>query len=74
MNCPICGAEALNATPGNFDGLIVECKHCGTYDIPDDALNALIRLDFNARKAALEKAAAIAPSGARPSIDRSLLK
>jgi hypothetical protein len=74
MNCPICGAEALNATPGNFDGLIVECRHCGTYDIPDDALNELIRRDFDARKAALKKAASIAPPGARPSIDRWLLK
>ena len=73
MDCPICGAEAKNSTPGNFDGLVVECKHCGTYDIPDNALNALIRLDFDARKSALEKAKEAAPSGGRPSISRAYL-
>ena len=50
MNCPVCGAEAKNSTPGDFDGLIVECKHCGNYKIRDDALNAFLRLDFDARK------------------------
>jgi hypothetical protein len=73
MNCPICGAEAINATPGNFDGLIVECKHCGAYEIPDDALNSLIRLDFDARRSALEKARAAVPTGERPSIARAYL-
>ena len=69
MDCPICGAEAKNSTPGNFDGLVIECKHCGIYDIPDSALNALIRLDFDARKSALEKARDAATGGARPSIN-----
>jgi hypothetical protein len=73
MNCPICGAEATNATPGNFDGLIVECKHCGEYEIPDDALNSLIRLDFDARKAALDKAKSQTPAGARAAIVRAYL-
>lgn len=73
MDCPICGAEATNATPGDFDGLIVECKHCGDYEVPDDALNSLLRLDFDARKAALEKAKAAAGAGARASIARAFL-
>jgi hypothetical protein len=73
MNCPICGAEAMNETPGDFDGLIVECKHCGEYEIPDDVLNSLIRLDFDARKAALEKAKSQTRAGARASIERAYL-
>lgn len=73
MNCPICGAEAINATPGDFDGLIVECKHCGEYEVPDDALNSLIRLDFDARKAALEKARLAARGTGRASIARAYL-
>lgn len=73
MNCPICGAEAMNETPGDFDGLIVECKHCGEYEIPDDVLNSLIRLDFDARKAALEKAKSQTRTGARASIERAYL-
>jgi hypothetical protein len=71
MNCPVCGAEAKNSTPGDFDGLIVECKHCGNYKIRDDALNAFLRLDFDARKGALEAAKRSAKSGATPSIDRA---
>jgi hypothetical protein len=73
MNCPICGAEATNATPGNFDGLVVECKHCGNYEIPDSALNALIRLDFDSRKRALEKAKSSAQPGQRAAIERAYL-
>ena len=73
MDCPICGAEARNATPGDFDGLVVECRHCGTYEIPDDAMNSLIRLDFDARQAALEKAKGLASAGAKPSIGLNLL-
>ena len=73
MDCPICGAEARNATPADFDGLVVECRHCGTYEIPDDAMNSLIRLDFDARRGALENAKNTAPSGAKPSINLDLL-
>ena len=71
MNCPVCGAEAKNSTPGDFDGLIVDCKHCGNYKIRDDALNAFLRLDFDARKAALDGAKRSAKSGATPSIDKA---
>jgi hypothetical protein len=52
-HCPICGGEAKNATPGNFDGLIIKCKHCGDYGITDSALNDFLRLDFDARQSAL---------------------
>ena len=45
-HCPICGGEAKNATPGNFDGLIIKCKHCGDYGITDSALNDFLRLDL----------------------------
>jgi hypothetical protein len=73
MNCPICGAEAKDTTPGGFDGLIVECKHCGGYAITDNALNDLIRLGFDARKSALDKAKRSATDGTRPTIDASYL-
>jgi rRNA maturation protein Nop10 len=73
MNCPICGAEAQNATPGDFDGLIVDCRHCGNYQIRDEALNDFLRLDFDARRSALERVKQSAKPGARPSIDRSCL-
>jgi len=69
MNCPVCGAEAKNSTPGDFDGLIVECRHCVNYKIRDDALNAFLRLDFDTRRSTLQGAKKSAKSGAIPSID-----
>ena len=39
MNCPVCGAEARNETPGDFAGLMVDCRHCGNYELPDEVLN-----------------------------------
>ena len=72
MDCPICGAEAKNATPGNFDGLIIQCKHCGDYGITDNALNDFLRLDFHARQSELVKAKGAARLGARPTNDASI--
>ncbi len=68
MQCSVCGAEAEDLTSGEFDGLVVRCKHCGVYAVTDSALNAFLRLDYDARVAALEKAKDGAGSGARPEI------
>jgi ribosome-binding protein aMBF1 (putative translation factor) len=73
MNCPICGAEARNSTPADYDGLVVECRDCGVYEVPDVVLNALIRLDFAAREAALKRAKEAESVEARPSISRECL-
>ncbi len=68
MQCSVCGAEAENITSGDFDGLVVRCKHCGEYEVSDAALNDLLRLDFEARVAALEAAKRAARPDARPAI------
>jgi hypothetical protein len=68
MQCSVCGAEAENLTPGNFDGLVVRCKHCGDYQLSDTVLNEFLRLDFDARVAALDKARGSAAGGGRPAI------
>lgn len=73
MNCPICGADAKNETPGEFDGLVVDCKHCGEYGIEDAAVNAFLRLPFDARVAVLQKAKERAARDTRPLIDQSSL-
>jgi hypothetical protein len=73
MDCPICGAEAKNATPDDFDGLIIQCKHCGDYGITDSALNDFLWLDFDARQSALVKAKRTATAGTRPTIDARYL-
>jgi hypothetical protein len=68
MQCSICGAEAENLTPGTYDGLVVRCKRCGEYEVSDDALNGLLRLDFDARVAALDTAKRAAGPQQRPAI------
>jgi transposase len=68
MQCSVCGAEAEDLTSGDFSGIGVRCKHCGEYAVADSALNAFLRLDFDARVAALEKAKGAAPPGDRPTI------
>jgi transposase len=68
MQCSICGAPAKNLTPGSFEGLVVSCPHCGTYEIADSALNGFLRLDFDRRAEALQKAKRFAAPGARPTI------
>jgi hypothetical protein len=73
MDCPVCGAEAKNAAPGDFDGLLIQCKHCGDYGITDNALEDFLRLDFDARRFALAKAKTAAPAGGRPTIDAKQL-
>ncbi|WP_072391103.1 hypothetical protein [Hyphomicrobium sp. CS1GBMeth3] len=68
MQCSVCGAEAEDLTSGDFDGLVVRCKRCGEYEIADAAVNGFLRLDYDARVAALEKAREVASQGARPAI------
>jgi len=72
MQCSICGAEAEDLTSGEFDGLGVRCRHCGEYRVAEEALNAFLRLDFDARLAALAKAKADA-GGAPPTITEACL-
>ena len=68
MQCPVCGTPAENLTPGNVDGLIVRCVHCGEYEIVGTAVNDLLRMQLIERADALEKARRAAPPGARPAI------
>ncbi len=68
MQCSVCGAEAEDLTSGEFDGLVVRCKRCGEYAVADGALNAFLRLDYDARVAALDKAKIGAGAGGRPEI------
>lgn len=72
MQCLVCGAEAEDLTPGDFDGVIARCKRCGEYEVPDGVLNDFLRLDYDLRVAALEKAKARA-KGTRPAITSTSL-
>jgi len=73
MQCPVCGAEAEDLTSGEFDGLVLRCKRCGEYAVADGALNDFLRLDYDARVAALDSARGAAGDGVRPAITAGLL-
>lgn len=68
MQCSVCGAEAESLGSGDFDGLVVRCKHCGEYEIAEDVLNDFLRLDYDERVTALGKAKGVAVAGQRPAI------
>ena len=72
MQCAVCGAEAEDLASGDFDGLAARCKHCGEYAVVDAALNDFLRLDYEARVAALERAKQAA-GGTRPTVTEALL-
>jgi hypothetical protein len=73
MQCPVCGAEAEDLAPGDFLGLYVRCKRCGEYQVEDSVLNALLRLDYDRRTAALGKAKNSAAGDGRPAITAACL-
>jgi hypothetical protein len=73
MQCSVCGAEAEDLSSGDFDGLIVRCKRCGEYEIADGALNDFLRLDYDARVAALAKAKSSVEAKRRPAITEAFL-
>lgn len=56
MQCCACGAVAKDKTPTDFDGVVVECLHCGEYGISGSALNNVLRLSLPECADALAKA------------------
>lgn len=74
MNCPICGASARNISSPDFDGDSVRCSaDCGEFDVAGSAMERLLRLDFNERLAALNKARQFRSRTDRPCISTSSL-
>lgn len=73
MQCSVCGAEAQDLTSGDVAGLVVRCKRCGDYEIAEAAVNDLLRLDYDARVAALEKAKRAVAPGGRPEVTTACL-
>lgn len=56
MQCPVCGRQAENLTPGTLEGVVVGCDHCGQYRIAGSAFHDLMRLQLDKRGAALQAA------------------
>lgn len=73
MECLTCGAVAKDLVPGNSDGIVVACTHCGTYEVGPAVLNDLLRLSIPERATALEKAKRFSAPGQRPAITEQCL-
>jgi hypothetical protein len=67
MQCPICAAPADHLAEDE-EGLTVTCRHCGKFQVSDEALNALLRLDLPHRNQALQDGKRAVPPGERPHI------
>lgn len=69
MHCCACGAVAQDKTPGDLDGVIISCPHCGEYEISGTVLDTLLRLTLPECTDALTKAKRFAQGERRPVID-----
>jgi hypothetical protein len=73
MQCCACGAVAQDKTPGDFDGVVINCPRCGEYEISGSALNNVLRLSLPECSDALAKAKRFVQTGSRPVIDSRCL-
>lgn len=74
MQCCTCGAAAEDRTPGDFDGLRIDCRHCGIYEVSGAVLDQLLRLALPERARALTAASQLAGEGRLPLVDRQSLE
>jgi hypothetical protein len=73
MQCCACGAIAVDKTPSDVDGIRIDCRHCGTYDVGSAALDRLLRLELPERAAALTKAKSRTTASQIPIVDDDCL-
>ena len=59
MQCLVCGGEARDLTPQNFDGYVIGCPICGNYEVAGGAWDRLQNVSKQERVAALAKAASL---------------
>jgi hypothetical protein len=56
-------------TPGDLDGIRVDCPHCGIYEVSGTVLNRLLRMTLPERAEALARAKRLAHPGVMPLVD-----
>lgn len=74
MQCCTCGAAAEDRTPGDFDGIRIDCRHCGIYEVSGAVLGQLLRLSLPERAGALEAAKRLTGQDRIPLIDEQSLE
>ena len=70
MECPVCGAPAVDITRHDFEGKSIRCDSCSEYDIERAVhiTGVLNRLELDERRRALLQAKAFAEPNKRPMI------
>ena len=74
MQCCTCGAAAEDRAPGDFDGIRIDCRHCGLYEVNGAVLDKLLRLSLSERARALAEAKQLAGQDRIPLIDGQSLE
>ncbi len=74
MQCCTCGAAAEDRTPGDFDGIRIDCRHCGLYEVSGAVLDQLLRLSLPERAGALAAAKRLGRQDRVPLIDGQSLE
>jgi hypothetical protein len=69
MQCCGCGAVARDMTPGDLDGIRIDCSHCGIYEVSGTVLNRFLRMTLLQRAEALGRAKRLAHPGVMPLVD-----
>jgi hypothetical protein len=69
MQCCACGATAQDKTPGDFDGIRIDCPRCGLYEVSGAVLDRFLRLSLPERADALGTAKRSVGTGQIPYID-----
>ena len=70
IKCLVCLELAQGIAEPDFDGKIVKCKACGTYEISGTVLSKLEQSPSEERMDAFHKAKRFAKPGKRPAINR----
>jgi hypothetical protein len=69
MLCPICKTQAENAARPDFDGIAVQCKEHGEFEVTGTVQAILAEASSEQWADALAKAKRVTPAGQRPRID-----
>ena len=68
MRCLVCNGPAEDIAPADFDGRVIDCPTCESYEIADSVLHKFDKFSLEKRADALRKAKRFASPRTRPTI------
>jgi hypothetical protein len=73
VQCLVCIGEAKDLTPKNFDGFVIGCPSCDSYEVAGGAWDRFRNASQQVRATALGRAAALKGFARWPTIKSSCL-